>query len=198
MTADRGSADPLADDPVLGPLVERHGRLEVEPAEDPFRRLVTAIVNQQLSTESAAAIRERLFERFGITPAGILDAEPSSLREVGLSARKVEYLRSVAEAFRRGELAPSALEELSDEEVLERLTSIRGVGTWTGKIFLMFGLGRPDVFPVEDLGIRKGMRALFGELDRGEMVERAERWRPHRSRASLYVWRAKREATEAG
>lgn len=194
----RDNPDPLADDPVLAPLVERHGRLEVEPAEDPFRRLVTAIVNQQLSTESAAAIRERLFDRFQITPTAVLEADPSELRRVGLSARKVEYVRGVAEASVNGDLAASALEALSDEEVLDRLTELRGIGTWTGKIFLMFGLGRKDVFPVEDLGIRKGMRALFGEISREEMVSRAERWRPHRSRASLYVWRAKREAAGEG
>lgn len=194
----RDSPDLLADDPVLAPLVERHGRLGVEPAEDPFRRLVTAIVNQQLSTTAAATIRERLFERFEITPTALLGSEPSELRGVGLSARKVEYVRGVAEAFASGDLAPSALEALSDEEVLAQLTELRGIGTWTGKIFLMFGLGRKDVFPVEDLGIRKGMRALFGELSREEMVSRAERWRPHRSRASLYVWRAKREAAGEG
>jgi len=185
--------DPIADDDVLAPLVRRHGRLELETAEDPFRRLVTSIVNQQLSTASAAAIRGRLFDRFEISPAALAEADPSELAEVGLSARKAEYVRSVAEAFRGG-LDPGSLVEMSDEEVVERLTAIRGVGIWTAKIFLMFGLGRPDVFPVEDLGVRKGMQELFGELSRAEMMERAERWRPHRSLAALYVWRAKREA----
>lgn len=189
----RDVPDPIVNDETLAPLVERHGRLEVEPAEDPFRRLVTSIVNQQLSTTSAAAIRERLFDRFEITPSALLGSDPSDLAEVGLSSRKVDYVRSVAEAFQDGELQPDSLGGLSDDEVAERLTAVRGVGPWTAKIFLIFGLGRRDVFPVEDLGIRKGMRALFGDLSRDEMVERAERWRPHRSLASLYVWRAKRE-----
>lgn len=174
--------------------MERHGPLEVEPAGDPFRQLVTAIVDQQLSTTAAATIRERLFDRFPATPAALRDADPSALRESGLSARKAEYVRGVAEAFHAGRLDPADLAQLDDEEALARLTELRGVGAWTGKIFLIFGLGRQDVFPVEDLGIRKGMRALFGHLERQEMVDRAERWRPHRSRASLYVWRAKREA----
>jgi DNA-3-methyladenine glycosylase II len=79
---------------------------------------------------------------------------------------------------------------MADEEVIERLVRIRGVGTWTAKIFLMFALGRPDVFPVEDLGIRRGMTNLFGELNAAEMLEVAERWRPERTRACLYLWRA--------
>ena len=187
------AADPLKDDPVLAPLIRRHGVLEIETAADPFRRLVTSIVNQQLSTASAAAIRQRLFDRFEIAPAALLGTDPSELREVGLSARKADYLLNIAEAFREDPNL-SSLEEMSDEDVTERLTAITGVGTWTAKIFLIFALGRPDVFPVEDLGIRKGMRELFGDLSRAEMAERAERWRPHRSLASLYVWRAKREA----
>ena len=112
---------------------------------------------------------------------------------MGLSTRKADYLLNIAEAFREDPYL-SSLGEMSDEDVTERLTAITRVGTWTAKIFLIFALGRPDVFPVEDLGIRKGMRELFGDLSRAEMVERAGRWRPHRSLASLYVWRAKREA----
>lgn len=189
----RGLPHPIANDRALAPLIRRHGVLEIETASDPFRRLVTSIVNQQLSTASAAAIRQRLFDRFEIRPAALLGTDPSELREVGLSARKADYLLNIAEAFRE-DPDLSSLEEMSDEDVTERLTAITGVGTWTAKIFLIFALGRPDVFPVEDLGIRKGMRELFGDLSRAGMVERAERWRPHRSLASLYVWRAKREA----
>ena len=100
-------------------------------------------------------------------------------------------MRNVAEVF-RDDLDPRSLRDMSDEEVLDRLTEITGIGPWTAKIFLLFALGRPDVFPVEDLGIRKGMRTLFGDLSRTEMVDRAACWRPRRSLASLYVWRAKR------
>lgn len=182
--------DPVAADPVLAPLIAEHGRLEAEVADDPFRRLVLAIVNQQLSTASAAAIRGRLLERFELTPETLLAAEAEALTAVGLSRRKAEYVRGIAAAFRQDGLTRAVFETMTDEEVVERLVRIRGVGTWTAKIFLMFALGRPDVFPVEDLGIRRGMTNLFGELTPAEMLETAERWRPQRTRACLYVWRA--------
>jgi DNA-3-methyladenine glycosylase II len=99
-------------------------------------------------------------------------------------------VQEIAAAFREDGLSRAAFDAMADEEVIERLVRIRGVGTWTAKIFLMFALGRPDVFPVEDLGIRRGMTNLFGELNAAEMLEVAERWRPERTRACLYLWRA--------
>jgi len=189
-SSDPVAADPVAADPVFAPLIEAHGHLEPEVADDPFRRLVVAIVNQQLSTASAAAIRGRLVERFDLTPDALLAAESDALTAVGLSRRKAEYVQGIAAAFREDDLTRDAFGAMSDEEVIERLVRIRGVGTWTAKIFLMFALGRPDVFPVEDLGIRRGMTNLFGELSAAEMLEVAERWRPERTRASLYLWRA--------
>ncbi|WP_129115043.1 DNA-3-methyladenine glycosylase family protein [Halegenticoccus tardaugens] len=181
----------LREDPEIAALVERHGPLELEPAADPFERLVVSIVNQQISTASAAAIRERLFDRFEIAPETLLRADEDDLAAVGLSAQKVEYVQNVARAFVEGDLTRETFVEMTDEEVVAELTEIRGVGTWTAKMFLMFALGREDVFPVEDLGVRNGMRHLFGdELTREEMVDRAEAWRPHRSVACLYLWRA--------
>lgn len=185
--------DRLAADPVLGPVVARHGPLEVRPAKDAFERLVISIVNQQLSTFSAGAIRARLFERFEITPEALMDADPAALSAVGLSARKTEYIRGIAETFDRDGLTMATFAEMSDDEVIERLTAIRGVGDWTAKMFLMFALGRPDVFPVEDLGIRRGMQRLYGDVGPDEMVEIADSWRPQRSRACLYLWRAHEE-----
>ena len=186
----RPPSDPVAADPVLAPLIEEHGHLEAEIADDPFRRLVLAIVNQQLSTASAAAIRGRLIERFALTPGALLAAETDALTAVGLSRRKAEYVQEIAAAFREDGLSRAAFDAMTDDEVIERLVRIRGVGAWTAKIFLMFALGRPDVFPVEDLGIRRGMTNLFGELSTAEMLDVAERWRPERTRACLYVWRA--------
>lgn len=184
--------DPIREDPELGPLVEAHGELDVGTADDAFERLVVSIVNQQLSVESAAAIRERLFEAVEVTPAGILAAEDSTLRDVGLSAGKADYVRNVAEAFRERDLTPAGLSDATDEEAIAALTEIRGVGTWTAKMYLIFVLGRADVFPVEDLGIRKAMAQLYGfdVDDRAGMREYAERWRPYRSHAARYLWRA--------
>ncbi len=182
--------DELKTDPVLAELIERHGRLELEPAEDPFRRLIVSIVNQQLSTASARAIRERLFARFEIAPEPLLAADEDALRELGLSRQKVAYIRSAAATFLEDGLSPTAFAEMTNAEAIAELTKIHGVGVWTAKMFLMFVLARPDVFPVEDLGIRNGMRQLYGDWSREEMAEHAERWRPHRSLACLYIWRA--------
>ncbi len=186
----RPPSDPIVADPAFAPLIEEYGHLEAEVADDPFRRLVLAIVNQQLSTASAAAIRGRLIDGFELTPDALLAAETEALTAVGLSRRKAEYVQGIAAAFRDDRLSRAAFDAMTDEEVIERLVRIRGVGTWTAKIFLMFALGRRDVFPVEDLGIRRGMTNLFGELSPAEMLEVAERWRPERTRASLYLWRA--------
>ncbi|MFB6135273.1 MAG: DNA-3-methyladenine glycosylase [Halobacteriaceae archaeon] len=183
--------EPIREDPHLGPLVEEHGPVTVDSHDDPFARLVTSVVNQQLSTRSAAAIRDRLFERFDVTPAGVAAADPDALRETGLSGQKVEYLKHAADAFQERELSPTALADHSDEEAVDLLTEIRGVGEWTAHMYLIFVCGREDVFPVGDLGVRKGMCELFdAELSRAEMVERASAWRPYRSYAALYLWRA--------
>lgn len=182
--------DQLRTDPVLGKVIEKYGPLELEPAADPFERLIVSIVNQQLSTASAAAIRERLFDRFVIAPERLVDADETGLREVGLSHQKTEYIRNVSRAFLENDLTRESFVQMSNEEVIEELTAIRGVGVWTAKMFLMFSLGREDVFPVEDLGIRNGMTHLYGDLSREEMVEKAEQWRPYRSIAALYIWRS--------
>lgn len=175
----------------LEPLVDEHGELAVSPAEDTFARFVVSIVRQQVSTEAARAIEERLFDAVEATPAGVLAADEETLREAGLSAAKAGYVRNVAEAFRERGYSRDAFADHDDAAVVAELTDIRGVGDWTAKMFLLFCLGREDVFPVEDLGIRRGMERLYGEdLTRSEMVERAEPWRPYRSYASRYLWRA--------
>lgn len=178
----------LTADGSLAPLIESYGPLELDPTGDPFERLVVSLVNQQLSSAAAATIRDRLFDRFEVTPEGLLTADEAALRDVGLSEQKVGYVRSAAEAARAGRLDRERFADLDDAAVVTELTEIRGVGEWTGKMFAMFVLGREDVFPVEDLGIRRAMESLFGDLTRAEMVERAEPWRPYRSYAALYLW----------
>jgi DNA-3-methyladenine glycosylase II len=179
--------DHLRQDPELARLVEAYGELALEPHPEPFERLVTSIVNQQLSVASAAAIRDRLFEQFDVTPEAMLAADQADLADIGLSSQKIRYLRNVADAF-RSDLDVDELDGMTDEEVVAELTAITGVGTWTAKMFLMFCLAREDVFPVEDLGIRNGMTELYDIHQPDEMEARAETWRPYRSYASLYVW----------
>ena len=182
--------DALRRDPELGRLIDEHGEIELEPHPDPFERLVRTIISQQLSGASASAIRGRVFDRFEITPEGLLAADPDALREAGLSRQKVEYVKNIADRFADGGLSRSAFEAMSDDEIIDELTTIRGVGVWTGKMFLISVMAREDVFPVEDLGIRRGVEALYGLTEREAMVEKAEDWRPYRSYASRYLWRA--------
>lgn len=178
----------LREDQTIGPLIDEYGDLELDPADDPFERLVVSIVNQVISTEAARTVRERLFETFEIIPESILAADEDDLREVGLSPQKVAAMKNAAAWWRAEDVTRDRFAELSDEAVIDGLTEISGIGDWTGKMFLMFALGREDVFPVEDLAVRRGMEMLFEEPSRAEMREHAENWRPYRSVATLYVW----------
>jgi len=188
----------LRDDAYVGPLIEEHGVLELDTADDMFERLAVSILRQQVSMASAAATRNRLFESVEVTPEGILAADPETLRDAGLSRQKTRYVRNVAEAFRE-EYSKAHFEALDDDEVVSELTSITGVGEWTANMQLLFSLGRPDVFPVGDLGVRKGMRTLYGdeEMTREGMVAEAERWAPYRSYATLYLWRIEEDIAES-
>lgn len=183
--------DALSEDPELEPYVREYGPQELDRAEDIYERLVVSLIRQQVSMDAAAAIRERLFEQFEVTPETMLDADPATLADVGLSAAKAEYVKETATAFLDQGYSREYFRDMSNDSVMEELTSIRGVGPWTGKMLLMFGLGRQDVFPVEDLGVRRGMEIIYEtEMTRGEMTDRATEWAPYRSYASLYLWRA--------
>ena len=156
-----------------------------------------AIVGQQLSVLAARAIYGRLTDRFGgrpPTPPEILADDPEELRAAaGLSRAKVSFLRSLAEHVIAGELELGKLDVLEDERVREELTAVKGIGTWSADMFLMFHLERPDVLPVGDLGIRRAFERAYGmpELpDAPEMERIAEPWRPHRTLACRYLWRS--------
>jgi len=179
----------LRDDPDIGPLVAEHGEVTLQPAADLFERLLVSVLRQQVSMASANATRQRLEDAVEIAPEALLRTEQSTLRDVGLSRQKASYVHNIADAVIEHGYSREYFEGMSDDAVIAELTSIKGVGIWTAKMQLLFSLGRPDVFPVEDLGIRNGMHAIYGDdLDRSRMVEIAERWRPYRSYATLYLW----------
>jgi DNA-3-methyladenine glycosylase II len=189
-TVSEEAHEALRADEYLAPVVAEHGPLRLEPAEDLYRRIVISILRQQVSMASAAAIRERLFDRVEVTPAGVLAVEDDVLRDVGLSRQKTRYLNTVAEAFQEEDYSKPYFADWETDAIREELTSITGVGPWTANMQLLFAFGRPDVFPVGDLGIRQGMERLFDtEMSRATMVEEADRWRPYRSYAALYLWR---------
>ncbi|RKD97832.1 DNA-3-methyladenine glycosylase family protein [Halopiger aswanensis] len=185
----------LREDPVMAELIEQHDPY-VEQDWDEFERLCISIINQQLSTASATAVRERVFELFRgeVTPEAVLEAEDEALLAAGLSRSKVEYMRNAARAFQENDFTREGLAEYSNEEVVDRLTEIKGIGPWTARMFLLFVLERPDVLPLGDLAIRRGIEQLYGngqepgEMTRAEMREIAEAWRPYRSVATRYIW----------
>ncbi len=190
-----------ASDPVMRELVDRLGPLDAdarrrERPPDAYGALLRSIVGQQLSTKAARSIYGRLADRFGgrtPTPAELLAADFEDVRSAGLSRRKVDYLRDLAQRVEDGRVELDRLSELSDEEVTAELTQIKGLGPWTADMFMIFHLGRPDVLPVGDLGTRAAVRLAYG-LDEhprpDELTRISEPWRPHRSLASLYLWRS--------
>lgn len=184
----------------LGGLIERVGEFTMRPSpgRSLFASLMRSIVYQQLSGRAAATILGRVNLLFAPrrfpTPDDLLAVAPERLRQAGLSAAKTAALHDLAAKTLDGTV-PSLprVRRMDDEEIIERLTAVRGVGRWTVEMLLMFKLGRPDVFPVGDLGIRKGFALTFRKRSLPEpavMIRRGERWRPYRSVASWYLWRA--------
>ena len=187
-------------DPELGDLIARVGEFTMrpEPTQSLFASLVRSIVYQQLSGKAAAAILgrvNRLFaEAWFPTPRDLLEIPPERLREAGLSTAKTASLRDLAARVLDGTV-PSLprVRRMEDEEIVERLTAVRGIGRWTVEMLLIFKLGRPDVLPLGDLGVRKGFALTFRKRKLPEaaaMIRRGERWQPYRSVASWYLWRA--------
>ena len=186
-------------DPVMAGLVERNSAvvrrdLKRERPGDAYGTLVRSIVGQQLSTKAAATIYGRVLELFGKhtpTPKQLLKADPEQLRAAGLSRAKVAYLRDLAQHVEDGALDLERLPDLPDEEVAAQLTAIKGLGQWTADMFLMFHLGRPDILPVGDQGIRRAIQVEYGLRklpDAKRMRKIAKPWQPYRTLACLYLW----------
>lgn len=164
----------------------------------PFQSLVRAIIHQQLSGSAAGTITRRFQQIFSHdefpTPEQVLATPPETLRAAGLSRAKLAYILDLATKTIEGAVPTLAeVDELTDEQLISRLTEIKGVGRWTVEMMLIFDLGRPDVLPIHDLSIRKGFAAVFRKrkLPEPEAIRKyGERWQPHRTTAALYLWRA--------
>ena len=183
-------------DPVLGAVIRRVGPCGMRPRGDPYRYLLRSVVYQQLAGAAAAAIAGRLRRHFGgryPRPEVLLAARDADLRSAGLSRQKIATLQAVAAAFADGTLSNRGLRRMADDEVVEAVTRIKGIGEWTAHMILMFSLGSPDVLPVGDYGVRKGAQHLYGLPAlprRAELEALGERWRPYRSVAAWYLWRS--------
>ena len=197
-----------AADPKLGKLMERCGpfTMRLASAQSPFEALVESVVYQQLHGKAAATIHRRLLEGFGSnhpTPEQLLEAPNEQLRAAGLSANKALALRDLAAKTLDGTVPTLArIRRMSDQAIIDHLTQVRGIGRWTVEMMLIFRLGRPDVLPVSDYGVRKGFALTFMGVKAqqkitpdllpkpDEMHRRGQRWEPWRSIASWYMWRA--------
>jgi DNA-3-methyladenine glycosylase II len=187
-----------AADPVLAHWIKRVPfSMEIRAMHNPFESLARNIIYQQLHGNAAAAIHKRVLDLFGkrrLMPQEILDAPEESLRAAGLSTAKTIAIKDLAAKTLDGTVPGLArLRRMEDEEIIERLTTVRGIGRWTVEMLLIFRLGRPDVLPVGDFAVRKGFAVVYGLKEQPkpkELLKHGELWRPFRSVASWYMWRA--------
>ncbi len=185
-----------AADPVMAGLIERVGPYRIRYLDPDFETLAKSIVYQQLSGKVAATIFGRLQAAAGdgrLTPQALLKLSPARMRALGLSRQKIGYLRDIARHALNGSADFASLPGMSDEQAIEVLTRLKGVGVWTAHMFLIFALRRKDVLPVGDLGIRAAVRKAYDlpEMPTPRQVEEiGERWRPYRTVASWYLWRS--------
>jgi DNA-3-methyladenine glycosylase II len=183
-------------DPIMRDLMKRAGPFRLKPRRDRFHTLVGSIISQQISGKAADSIRMRLKQRVApdrISAESLLRLTAEDLRQVGVSPQKAKYLHDLAERVANGSLRLNTLARLSDEEVIEALIQVKGIGVWTAQMFLIFSLGRLDVFPHDDLGVRVAIRNLYGldDLPDKHVSHRiAAQWRPYASVGSWYCWRS--------
>jgi DNA-3-methyladenine glycosylase II len=181
-------------EPAFAEVIDTAGPCRLQPDPNLFVGIVDAIIGQQVSGKAATAIFNRFSALFsdGIAPGAVAAADPVALRGAGLSGAKVKYVLDLSQRVHDGRLNLDDLHEFEDEDIIARLTQVKGIGRWTSEMILIFHLNRPDVLPVDDLGIREGFKRLFSLPDRpsaSEMLRMAEPWRPWRSAASWYLWR---------
>ena len=181
-------------DPVMRRLIKSFPGSTLTSRGQPFVTLVRSIVGQQISVKAADAVWGRLVAAVpNLTPDGVLAAEETALRAAGLSLRKVEYVRHLAERFGQGHIRPERWHQMNDAVVIQELVLTRGIGVWTAEMLLIFNLQRPDVFPLDDIGLQKAVALHYCEGVRpGKAALRAlgERWAPWRSVATWYLWRS--------
>jgi len=191
---DKAKRELSRSDPVVGEIIRRHPRVHLVARGDPFATLARAIVGQQISVKAAQAVWDRVLAAVGqLSPSGATEAGGRRLRACGLSRRKVEYLLDLAAHFSRGAIVPGRWQAMDDEQVIAELTEVRGIGRWTAEMFLIFNLLRPDVLPLDDLGLRRAVSLSYRRgraVSAGGVRRIAQAWQPWRSVATWYLWRS--------
>jgi DNA-3-methyladenine glycosylase II len=182
-------------DPVMGAIMRAHPRIFLVRRGEPFMTLARAIVGQQISVKAAQSVWDRVVACVGgeVSPQAILGRKRPLLRACGLSDRKTEYICDLAQHFANGSIHVHRWPAMGDEEIIAELAEVRGIGRWTAEMFLIFSLLRPDVFPLDDLGLQKGIRVAYfanRKVALSTLRRIGERWRPWRSVATWYLWRS--------
>jgi DNA-3-methyladenine glycosylase II len=179
----------------LEKIIKIVGKYSINIRNDPFQSLVESIIYQQLAGKAANAIYNRFINYYNnkqITPTLILNSPNDNLKKVGLSNRKINYLKDLALHVYDGRINLEELPKMNDEEIINKLVNVKGIGRWTSEMFLIFSLGRQDILPVTDLGVRKAIQKIYSlsELPKPNiMMEIAKPWRPYRSIATWYLWK---------
>lgn len=186
----------MKSDPELIPLLDAFKIQDLQPETDYFKSLTRSIVYQQLSGKAAKTISDRFIllykDKSYPTPVDVINIDHEKLRSVGLSNSKAQYIKNIAHAFLDNPDTYDSLEKMDDQDIIDTLITIKGVGPWTAQMFLMFTLNRPDVFPVTDLGVQKSFQHYYklSEMPTpGQMLKKSEQWAPYRTVVSLYFWR---------
>ena len=191
---DRAKRALRRNDPIMGAIIGRHPRVHIVARGDAFLTLARAIVGQQISVKAAQSVWNRVLALvLEMTPEKVLAHERPRLRSCGLSDRKVEYIADLAQHFADGTIHVARWPQMTDEEVIAELVQVRGIGRWTAEMFLMFNLMRPDVLPLDDLGLQKAIRLSYfrgRKVSPARMRKLGQSWTPWRSVATWYLWRS--------
>jgi DNA-3-methyladenine glycosylase II len=193
----------LKKDPDLAKIIGQVGGYEISLMTNPYESLIEAIITQQLSGKAAESISKKFRKLFGRfpKPADVLMMSDTDLRSAGLSAMKIKYIKDLSKKIESKELKLRSLKNMTDEEVILQLTKVKGIGRWTAEMFLIFSLGRLDILPVGDLGLKKGIQRLYSMADlpeKDEIEELAEKWRPYRTVATWYIWKSLNQFDKIG
>ena len=193
----------LKRDPNLTKIIEQVGDYKIGKRNNHFATLIESIISQQLASSAAEAILRRfkkLYPKFP-KPVQILNTRDLMLRSAGLSKMKIRYLKDLARKIEHGQIKIKTLSKMNNDEIISQLTKVKGIGRWTAEMFLIFSLGREDVFPVGDLGLRKGLQMAFSlpQLPKPKEVEEiGMRWKPYRSIATWYLWKSLQKFDKIG
>jgi len=193
----------LKKDPKLAKIIKHVGSYEISLMKNPYESLIETIITQQLSGKAAESISKKFRKLFGRFPKpdNVLKMPDSKLRSAGLSGMKVKYIKDLSEKIKSKELQLRLLKNMTDDEVIMHLTQVKGIGRWTAEMFLIFSLGRLDVLPVGDLGLKKGIQRLYSMPDlpeKDEIEELAEKWKPYRTIATWYIWKSLNQFDKIG